>query len=65
MMWMSILGIGISAAIYGFRRNRNMLSPIQNFINKSPLRKASQMSNASIMEFSKELIPDKKTQTNK
>ncbi|MGE6261033.1 hypothetical protein ACQKCU_24685 [Heyndrickxia sporothermodurans] len=65
MMWISLLGFGISAAFYGFRRNKNMLSPIQNLINKSPLRKASQMPNAALMEFSKELIPDKKRQTNK
>ena len=35
MLWTSLLGLGVSAAAYGLRRNqnRNMLRPVQNVMN--------------------------------
>ena len=35
MLWASLLGLGVSAAAYGLRRNqnRNMLRPVQNVMN--------------------------------
>ncbi|MGM0890039.1 MAG: hypothetical protein ACQEW5_24550 [Bacillota bacterium] len=68
MMWASLLGLGVSAAAYGLRRNRNrnMLLPVQNVMNSIQTRTADQMPNATaITEFSKELVPDKNPLTNK
>jgi hypothetical protein len=68
MMWASLLGLGVSAAVYGLgrNRNRNMLDPVQNVMNNIRTRTAGQMPNAAaITEFSKELVPDKNPLTNK
>lgn len=68
MVWMSMLGLGISAAAYGLRgnRNRNMLRPVQNVMNNIRTQTAGNMPNvAAITEFAKELVPDTKSLTNK
>ncbi|WP_338786474.1 hypothetical protein [Metabacillus sp. FJAT-53654] len=68
MMLASLIGLGVSAAAYGIRsnRNRNMLRPVQNVMNNYQTRTAGQMPNAAgITEFSKELVPDKNPLTNK
>ncbi|MBO1510161.1 hypothetical protein [Metabacillus bambusae] len=68
MMWASLLGLGVSAAVFGIRsnRNRNMLRPVQNVMNNIRTQTAGQMPNAAgITEFSKELVPDKNPLTNK
>ncbi len=68
MMWASLLGVGVSAAAYGLRRNRNsnMLRPVQNVMNSILTRTGGQMQNpAALTEFSKELVPDKNPLTNK
>lgn len=68
MMWASMLGLGISAAAYGLRRNRNknMLIPIQNLMNNFRARNDGQMPKmASVTEFSKELVPYKDPFANK
>jgi hypothetical protein len=68
MMWASLLGLGVSAAVYGLgrNRNRNMLRPVQNVMNSIRTRTAGQMPNAAATtEFSKELVPDKNPLTNK
>lgn len=68
MMWASLLGLGVSAAAFGIRsnRNRNMLRPVQNVMKNIQTRTAGQMPNAAgITEFSKELVPDKNPLTNK
>jgi hypothetical protein len=68
MMWASLLGLGVSAAAFGIRsnRNRNMLRPVQNVMNNIQTRTAGQMPNAAgITEFSNELVPDKNPLTNK
>lgn len=68
MMWTSLLGLVVSAAAFGIgrNRNRNLLSPVQNFMNNIRMRNASQMRNMStLMEFSKELEPNKSQLKNK
>jgi hypothetical protein len=59
MMWTSLLGLGVSAAAYGFGRNRNsrFLRPLQNVMNSILNRTSSRVPNA-MTEFSKELLPD-------
>ncbi|MGE8205744.1 hypothetical protein ACQKP0_14400 [Heyndrickxia sp. NPDC080065] len=59
MMWMSLLGVGVSAAIFGLSRNRNknMLGPLQNFMKNSRMPNFGQMQNMAT-EFSKELMPN-------
>jgi hypothetical protein len=64
IMWVSMLGLGVSAAAYGLRRNRNrnMLSPVQNLMNKFRFRNTDQMPKmANLTEFSNELVPNKNT----
>jgi hypothetical protein len=68
MMWASLLGLGVSAATYGLKRNqnRNMLRPVQNVMSNIRTRTAGNMPNvAAITEFAKELVPDIKSLTNK
>lgn len=60
MIWASLLGLGVSAAAYGLRRNRNtnILQPIQNVMKRFRTRTAGQMPNvATLTEFSEELNP--------
>ncbi len=68
MMWASLIGLGVSAAVYGIGKNRNsdMLRPVQNIMESIRTRTAGPMPNvAAITEFSKELVPDKNPLTNK
>jgi hypothetical protein len=68
MMWASMLGLGVSAAAYGLRRNRNrnMQDPVQNLMNNFRLRNDGQMPKmANLTEFSKELAPNNDPSTNK
>ncbi|TKH00663.1 hypothetical protein FC682_23980 [Peribacillus simplex] len=68
MMWVSLLGLGVSATAFGLgrNRNRNMLRPVQNVMNNIRTRTAGQMPNATaITEFSKELVPYKNPLKNK
>lgn len=68
MMWISLLGLGVSAAVFGLgrNRNRNMLQPVKNVINNIRTQSNSQIPNpATLTEFSKELVPDKNPLTNK
>src|SRR4051812_10564645 len=68
MMWASLLGLGVSAAAYGLRKNQNrdMLRPVQNVMNNIRTRTTGNMPNVtSITEFAKELVPDRKPLTNK
>jgi hypothetical protein len=68
MMWMSLLGVGVSAAAYGLRRNRNrnMLRPVQNVMNSIRTKTAGNMpSAAGITEFAKELVPNTNSLKNK
>jgi hypothetical protein len=68
VIWASMLGLGITAAAYGLRgnRNRNMMRPIQNVMNNIRTQTAGNMPNvAAITEFAKELVPNVKSLTNK
>lgn len=70
MIWGSLLGLGVSAAAYGLRRNRNgngnMMQPVQNLMNNFRTRNNVQIPNmAALTEFSKEIVPNKNPLTNK
>ncbi|MEH7355772.1 hypothetical protein V7150_19775 [Neobacillus drentensis] len=68
IMWASVLGLGISAAVYGLTRNQNgkMQNPGQYLTNIFPMGKNAQRLNmAGLTEFAKELIPNKNPFTNK
>ncbi|PAE33327.1 hypothetical protein [Bacillus sp. 7884-1] len=68
ILWASILGMGISAAAYGFRRNSNinMLNSVQNLMNNFRFRNITPIPKmANLTEFSKELVPNKNSFTNK
>lgn len=62
MIWASILGLGVSAVAYGFKRNGNrkwknpIPASVQNFVNNTRTHNASQV---HLTEFSKELEPYK------
>ncbi|WP_102275714.1 hypothetical protein [Cytobacillus massiliigabonensis] len=64
----SLLGLGISAAAYGLKRNQssNMLRPIQKVMNSMQMgRNGDKQTNLALAEFAKELGPDLKSLTNK
>lgn len=64
MVWASLLGLGVSAAAYGLKRNqnRNMLRPVQNVMNNIRMRTTSNRPNvAAVTEFAKELVPNMKS----
>ncbi|USK35944.1 hypothetical protein LIT25_12030 [Bacillus sp. F19] len=71
MVWASIVGLGISAAVFGLRRNqnRNLLSPIQNLVNnfrQNNLQNPVSISNkTAFAEFSNELTPNINMNKNK
>jgi hypothetical protein len=64
MVWASLLGLGVSTAAYGLKRNqnRNMLRPVQNVMNNIRMRTTSNRPNvAAVTEFAKELVPNMKS----
>ncbi|WP_338453014.1 hypothetical protein R4Z09_14770 [Niallia oryzisoli] len=68
MVWASLLGLGVSAAAYGLKRNqnRNMQRPVQNVMSNIRMRTTGNMPNvAAVTEFAKELVPNIKNLTNK
>ncbi|MED3551996.1 hypothetical protein [Cytobacillus praedii] len=68
IVWASLLGLGISAAAYGLKRNQssNMLRPIQKVLNNMQMGTNSNKQNTpALAEFAKELGPDIKSLTNK
>jgi hypothetical protein len=68
MMWASLLGLGVSAAAYGLRRNRNMnsMQQLQSIMNNFRMNKPAQMPKmAGLTEFSKEILPNKNPSQNK
>lgn len=67
MIWGSLISLGVSAAAYGMRRNRNrnMFRPIRNFMNNLRIGTVQKPNTAGLTEFSKELIPNKNQNTNK
>lgn len=67
MMWGSLLGLGVSAAAYGIRRsrNRNLMQPIQNLMNKTGMGNVQKPNMAGLTEFAKEIVPNKNPLNNK
>ncbi|MEI5908928.1 hypothetical protein WAK64_17915 [Bacillus spongiae] len=63
ILWASLFGIGISAVALGLRRNgnRNRITPLQTLMNNFQFRNNGQMPKManSLMEFSKEVVPNK------
>ncbi|WP_144546980.1 hypothetical protein [Bacillus sp. X1(2014)] len=58
-MWASLLGIGLSAAVFGVTKGkrRDLALPIQNMVkNFTPKANLSLMDNAALTEFSEELL---------
>jgi hypothetical protein len=58
-MWASLLGLGISAAVFGLTRGKriNNMQPIQNLVQSfTPKTNFNQMNNAALTEFSEELL---------
>ena len=58
-MWASLLGIGLSAAVFGVTKGkrRDLALPFQNIIrNVAPKTNLSLMDNAALTEFSEELL---------
>jgi len=63
MLWGSLLGLGVSAAVYGLSKNRNntRFQPLQNLMNNSRMR----TNMAGLTEFAKEFVPNKTPLKNK
>lgn len=61
IMWASLLGLGVGAAAFGFRRNGNRDSQnlVRNFLNKETGNEGRVPNIAPLMELSKELGIDK------
>lgn len=59
-MWASLLGIGVSAAVFGVtkgKRRKDLVLPIQNMVkNFTPKTNLNLMDNAALTEFSEELL---------
>lgn len=61
-MWASLLGIGISAAVFGLTKGKRKISaqPFQNlkqsFQSFTPKTNLNQMNNTALAEFSEELL---------
>lgn len=67
MVWGSLLGLGVSAAAYGFKRyrNKNVLLPLQNLMNNTGMGNVQRQNMAGLTEFAKELVPNKNPLNNK
>ena len=58
-LWASLLGIGVSAAVFGATKGKrkNFALPFQNVVkNFSPKTNFNSMNNAALTEFSEELL---------
>ncbi|WP_263297692.1 hypothetical protein [Neobacillus bataviensis] len=69
MMWGSLLGLGVSAAVFGLSRNRiinkKMMGPLQNLMNKSPIGTNQRPNFVGLTDFAKEFVPNKNPLNNK
>nr|WP_246869636.1 hypothetical protein [Priestia megaterium] len=67
MMWGSLLGLGVSAAVYGLSRNRNNkgVQPLQNLMNNSRMGTFQKPNMAGLTEFAKEFVINKTPLKNK
>lgn len=60
-MWATLLGMGVSAAAIGFRKNQSKLKgiPLQNIFSKIQREGNFRTSNlAGLTEFAKEIMPE-------
>lgn len=58
-LWTSLLGVGISAAVFGLTRGKrnNIAVPFQNVVQSfTPKTNLNGMSNTALAEFSEELL---------
>jgi hypothetical protein len=58
-MWISLLGVGISAAVFGLTRGKrnNIAVPFQDVVQSfTPKTNLNGMSNTALAEFSEELL---------
>jgi hypothetical protein len=58
-MWASLVGLGISAAVFGVTRGKRTVNalPFQNLVkNFTPKTDLNMMNNAALTEFSEELL---------
>jgi hypothetical protein len=57
-MWASLLGLGISAAVFGLTRGKRKYTalPFQNMMKNFTVRNPGVMGNAALTEFSQELL---------
>jgi hypothetical protein len=67
MMWGTLLSLGLSAALFGLRRNRNntRFQPLQNLMNNSQMGPFQNLNMAGLTEFAKEIVPNKNQLNNK
>lgn len=57
--WASLLGLGISAAVFGVTKGKRKMTaqPIQNMVkNFTPKNNINMMDNSALTEFSEELL---------
>lgn len=65
MMWTSLIGLGVSAAAYGLKKNQknsNFSKSIQTAMNSMQNANVSRNMTSAFNEFSKELMPKNKNQ---
>ncbi|MEH7177744.1 hypothetical protein [Neobacillus vireti] len=58
-MWASLIGLGISAAVFGLTRGKrkNITMPIQHLVQSfTPKTNLNHMNNTALAEFSEELL---------
>jgi hypothetical protein len=57
-MWISLLGVGISAAIFGLTRGKrkNIVQPFQEVVQSFTPKKNININNTALAEFSEELL---------
>lgn len=60
-LWASLIGLGVSAAAIGLKRNGSMRmpNPVQNFMNNTKKPDVTRLTQLALAEFSKEITPDK------
>jgi hypothetical protein len=57
-MWISLLGVGISAAVFGLTRGKrkNIVQPFQEVVQSFTPKKNININNTALAEFSEELL---------
>ncbi|MEH7009396.1 hypothetical protein V7087_01025 [Neobacillus niacini] len=57
-MWVSLLGVGISAAVFGITRGKrkNIAVPFQNVVQSFAPKNNLNINNTALAEFSEELL---------